>query len=263
MSTTLDRALEGYRDRQTHPESHPDMAAITALARNEIDPEDEASLLDHVSECRPCAELLLDLKCENRSHAFPASDEPDAKDAWLRLQTRLANADQPMASLSATPASPRDVSPPRPAFWRRLSFAYSLAALLALTLTIYFFTQPTTHTDKSRTVMAAPTIVHLLPAGQNNATRSPADQDPVRGDLILLLISTQIKDYPNYRLVVSSPSSGVVLEKDGLRRQENDSFAVAVATETWSRGAYRLQIYGLDGRNWVALDRYDLTLEEP
>src|SRR3954471_7094568 len=70
------------------PEEHPDPETLTAYQANELSPEEDERIQDHLAVCQHCTELLLDLEeflQPPESGVEPAADFEAAVD-WRRLR---------------------------------------------------------------------------------------------------------------------------------------------------------------------------------
>jgi hypothetical protein len=78
---------EDGRDRRD-PEEHPSPEALSAYQANELTPEEDERIQDHLAVCQHCTELLLDLEellKPPAAAAEPAADFEAAAD-WKRLR---------------------------------------------------------------------------------------------------------------------------------------------------------------------------------
>jgi len=222
------RELDGPSppDVLPNPAGHPDPDRLYAYQANELTPEEDLEIQEHLAVCGHCTELLLDIQ---RFTAPPAEEEADLSEfeqaaGWRQLRARL---DQDgFFNRSRRPRS-------------QVAAMAAIFALAILGLTIYSLTRrPETRLTYS-----------LDPFGN---TRGEASQkiDEIKLPATLLLRWQSSTRYEEYRAEIQNRDGGNVRRFPGLRQDPTFHVELKLDRSDLSPGEYQLDLVGLrDGRS--------------
>jgi len=83
--------------QRNDPEEHPDPETLTAYQANELSPEEDERIQDHLAVCGHCTELLLDLEefLQPEVVTEEAASDFEAAADWRRLRAAAEEAQKP------------------------------------------------------------------------------------------------------------------------------------------------------------------------
>jgi len=141
---SFEESLRALAARRPRGEDHPTLQELVAYRAGELSAEADDRIQEHLTQCRDCAQLLLDLAEFEQFPPPPEEMAPvDARTeaSWQRLRPRLGEREEGREAVRAEEAdedapgpSPAVLFPRRPhvPLWRRPALPWSLAAALAL-----------------------------------------------------------------------------------------------------------------------------------
>jgi hypothetical protein len=248
--------------RRRQSGTHPRPEQLAAYAAGELRPAAAEAVLEHLTVCRPCARLVLELPAFLATPARerePAARDPEADRAWQELQDRLRPAPAAPSAPSAATARPDEGSSARSRTGPPRRTILLLAACLAACL-LGFPAWIVTH-GRSR---VPPPIVPVNPPERTLGEPQPPGPQPttLRLDaeaaaLVLYLPASQA--YPRFDVEI--------LDRDGrttfpaaaapISPQE---ILVLLAHEQLPPGDYRLRVVGIDSHRRQQLGDYSLRI---
>jgi hypothetical protein len=223
----FDFLAEERRNRRD-PEEHPSPEALTAYQANELSPEEDERIQEHLAQCRHCTEMLLELE----TFLQPAGVEPVADFKTVAEGRRRGEIGKSVGF--QRPEQGREAR-----LLRSLRAFQTLAAVLGL-LTIGF-SWYLVRSQLSSILPPVPQKTHYF--AQTRAAGQAEKPESVHLPLALGFATSP--GYPRYRLEL--------LAKDG-RRLYSAETALASATLRLEKGAlppgiYVVQLWGVkDGR---------------
>lgn len=217
------------------PEAHPSVSTLTAYHANELSPEEDARIQEHLASCRRCAEIVLDFDsflAEPAGAPEVASFEVAAESRRLRERIRA----------EPEPASSR-------MNWRH--WAPAVAAVLTLVVVgFYFVYQP----DRPVTTLDA---AGALRSGER------FEAVPLSHDLVLRNPSGT--SFEEYRVEFKILSTGRVVEVSGLREDLDHprEVRVRVPRRNLEPGRHVLHLLGIRGSQEFHVGTYLVNFQGP
>lgn len=262
----LDAALRHLAEQKRRSlTSHPKPQELAAYHAGELPPEAEARLLDHLSICRECSDLLLDLS--GFADLLPPKGVPELTDEqveqdWQKLRSRMREGEgkkeRTAEVVPIRPAGP----PPRTerSYW--LPIAASLLAVLGLSFGLYQNSQVAKLEQRlSEEVLPwSPPAVTL----DDTTVRSGGDQQEVKritskDGAVLSLYSDVEETYPAYEAEIV----GRATFKATPPREEGGPVSLVIPRGYLKRDTYEIQLYGVKGSQRIPLGRYEIQVDEP
>jgi hypothetical protein len=239
-------AERAMRHRRPEPDELIDYleGRLSAAEREEI----EEAAAHHPEVARELAELA----------AFPGTDpdagvpplgEDELTASWQRFRPRLA---------SLRPSSP-------PA--RRATVRWTLAHAAAL---FFFLTTLALLVALARDTFAPPAplpnvaVAELSPVGEE--VRRADGEPTVRlateaQPLLVVLALAEAREFPAYRLTLTTASGESLWRTDELHRFDDGTFRLLLPRQLVAEGRYRLELFGRGDDGDVPLARYELSVE--
>lgn len=229
------------------PEEHPSPEELSAYQANELTPEEDERIQDHLAVCRHCTELLLDLEEFLQPPAVaagPAADFEAAAD-WKRLRDHL----------------------PQPAKARsQKRFAQPLAAslvgaliLLGLSSWRVITSQREVIELRSQVAELRQPIVNLqtisLRSIRGEAFELPADR-PVR----LTLETSAPKEYGEYTVQIMD-SEDKPISVSTLRKDEHGKLTMTLPKNFLKPGSYTIRLGVVHGGSLDVLEEYRASVK--
>lgn len=208
-------------------EEHPSVETLTAYHANELSPEEDARIQEHLASCRRCAEIVLDFDeflAEPAGGPEVANIETAAE--WRKLRKRL-------------PTKPETLA------WRRWTPA--LAAVLTLAVVgLYFMSRPdrqVTTLDSSESVRGGPLAV-IVPLSHDLVLRTESDGS-----------------HEEYRVEFQNLSTGKVTEVSGLKEDHPSEVLIRVPRRL-DPGEYEIRLWGIRDGGEDPAGTYFVKLED-
>jgi len=238
---SLDAALRHLAEQERQAlTSHPTPQALAAYHAGELPPEEEARILDHLSICRECSDLLLDLS--GFADLKPPEGVPELTDQqieqdWQKLRSKMREEEEggrkPAEVVPIRPAGP--VPKPERTFW--LPIAASLLAVLGFSFGLYQSMQLSKHSR-----------LRVVPAvSSEDLERGPANpQISAREGGSIVLTPGFDKDYSEYEadlVRIEGEKEEVLTSIQVGDLKEGDAFLVPPLAP----GTYDLRLYGIEG----------------
>ena len=260
MNKAFDSLMDQARAQVPKPKSHPNLEDLATLAREkepaetdpaETDPAETDPILDHLADCRDCADLVLAMRQDAQGN--PCAQETggdETNHAWERFQARLEKPPETLG-LAEQESNP---APRRKPLWARLWFAYGLAALLLVGLMVSHF--------RGSGIRTQVTAVNLKPLKNQRITRGIPEEkeNQVRGNLVVTLSFPGDVEYHHYRVKIREASSAKTVFEDGIWRQEDKIFVFTIDKGTLPAGEYRLTLSGRNNGTWFEMAEYELSI---
>lgn len=254
----VDRLFARLSAEGTHrdPDDHPAPEKLSAYQANELSPEEDSEIQEHLAQCTLCTELLLDLQrfLDPPSEDLPREGVADFETAagWRELRGRMGTEAKAVSEF------------PRPRRAASLKIAYSLVAALALTVVGLGLYAVKLHGD-----LKAPRAGNhiLLASAQTRGTAEPSDSislhETPNGFSVTLVKPPEI-DFPEYVAEISrekAPETGAkVLLAKSLHYQEGEGVTILLSKDDFKPGIYKIELSGLRGRQSSSVATYRLSI---
>jgi len=243
---------------------HLSTTRLMAYHRGEIPPSETTAIMEHLSLCKECSSLMLEV-----AEFFADDDEeeedsapPDLEPAWQELQGAMSGAKQrrppsPSPVLSLPPAAP-----PQRSVVRSLAFAYGVAATFAaVSIGLVVFKETTSPLGPQVNTG----LYDLTPSGSDRA--EAADATPIRfrtpGDSALLILNPEVApDSARYGVLIHSAAGAVVWRSEDLVLQTPGGFHLSLPAGALPPGRYSLKLYGITEGREIPLGTYPIAIEK-
>lgn len=213
------------------PDDHPTPEKLSAYQANELSPEEDGAIQEHLVQCALCTELLLDLQ---RFLEPPAEDLPqegvtdfEAAAEWRELRGRMGT-----ASKTAQKRQPA------------LKTLYQIAAVLAI-LAVGVAVGSYHSRLQSQTAQEAIPVSLESEVGERSAPEPPKEINLPSGDtLVSLLLNVNMvpRSAPFLATVRRKQSNDIVLRQAIVYHPEG--FALVVHSDLFQSGVYEVSIEG-------------------
>lgn len=230
------------------PPSHPSLETWVGYHAGELPAAERQDLQAHLTRCRQCVDLILDLD------AFTAPVAPE--------RTGVSDFE-------------------RAAVWRALESArkptYRWAAVAAMAASLMFATLGlASWNGQQRAIdglqdqiaeLEQPRInVPILDLRPSSRQRSARGADattelPADTAMTLVLNVEEPVEYPDYEIEVTDTTGAAVWSRRGLEASEFGAFHLALSSGSLPAGSYDLRLFGLDGEERDLLEVYPVRLE--
>jgi hypothetical protein len=205
------------------PEQHPDPDRLYAYQADELTPEEDLEIQEHLALCGHCTELLLDVQ---HFTALPAQEETGFSEferaaGWRQLRARL---DQDGFFTRG-----------RRRWWRsRVATVAAVFVLAVLGLSIYSLTRPAAEAWPFQTID---------PLYSTRGEESKIDE--VKLPVRLLLHSPAETRYSEYRAEIRDLKGTLIKDFSGLRQNDRYEVELPLDRDALRLGEYRLRLRGL------------------
>jgi len=248
------RALAARRPREGN---HPTLKELVAYRGGELAAEEDDHIQEHLTQCRDCAQLLLDLA---EFEQFPPPPEEEgpvdarAEAAWQRFRARLEETEED-AAFPPPILRPRLPLP----FWRRPALPWALAAALALCVVGLW--QRTGMQEREIEKLSRPLMRSVTLSSEDDAARGEGDQgSPVRtgeGVTYDLLLSSDpaAPRYPLYAVEIVPVTSNAKPISAGQDAASGEILHVTLPSAP-EPGDYYFEVSGIEGGRQTPVGRY-------
>ncbi len=214
---------------------HPELDELTGYLADDLAPEAEARIQDHLVACRPCTARLLDL--ETLQPAAPRTPEGVADlalaAAWREQKTRIAD-------LESTRRRQHTLH------WVSAVAASFFVATLGLSV----------HVSQLRQTIAglrAPAANVATVYLDGSATRSETEPEVLRVGAdqrfaVLFVTPPRNPSFPQYEMEILDAAGSRVLQVSGLEPSEDyGNLRIGAPLERMPAGGYQVWLHGIDG----------------
>lgn len=265
---SFEESLRTLAARRQQGENHPSPDELVAYRAGDLTAEEDDRIQEHLTWCRDCARLLLDL-AEFEQMPLPPEEvgpvDARAEASWQRLQARLGKEDQPKAR---EPEMDAEAVPPvrelrqRPAVvpvWRRPAIPWLLAAGLGLCVVGLGLRIGTLQSEVDQ--LSAPQLnVSFEDLFADGTTRSagPEEVPVLHGGGVLVV--TPPAESAEYEIeVVAAASGALVIEP--LRGAARDGVLTLGIPPSYLReGRYTARLYGIENGQRQPLGEYPFEI---
>jgi len=225
------------------PEEHPSPEELSAYQANELTPEQDERIQDHLAVCGHCTELLLDLEEFLQPPAVAAEPVADFEAAadWRRLRDHLP---QP-AKISSHKRFAQPLA------------ASLIGALILLGLSSWRvitsqreITELRNQVAELRQPIVNPYEISLRGVRSGEALKLPADR-PVR----LTLETSAPKEYGEYRVQIMDSEDKPISVRT-LRKDRHGELTMILRENSLNPGSYMLRLVGVRGGSFDMLEEY-------
>lgn len=235
---------EGRRD----PDEHPAVETLTAYQANELSPEDDWKIQEHLAVCEHCTELLLDLEEAYKPIPADAPVDFEAAEDWRRLRERIG--------IEKGAAEKRRPSGKPWIYLAAACAVFSVGSLLYAWSLRERLTEPQLNAS----------MASLEVKGNTRSVDEPKISIP-EGDgnfLFVSLVPPSLAEarYKEYRLEILDETRRTVWSKRGLLLSEDDSFDIALPRPFLTSEEYVLRVVGVEPGPERLIGEYVLNLTD-
>lgn len=227
---------------------HPSAHELVDYHFDVLTPEEAEAVQEHLSLCRECAQVVLDLSAFSRPEAGQG-ERPDLDREWDRLQARLGKGRK---EPGIQPSSP----------WR---FPWALAASFLMILGVILgvlgwnlkLREGLRESQRPRADVTLATLAPESPGaerGSDGAAR--VEVRPRQSRVLLLLNLGDLREFPGYRLELVDPILGDLWGESGVARNSDGTFLLDLPAALLESKLYRVRLYGQRGGDRVPLAEY-------
>ncbi len=231
--------------RDTAPTAHPSVESWHQYYSRQLPDAEAADLRQHLSECRQCIDLVLDLD------AF--ADPPAAKSGVADFQ---------QAAVWRTVKNALERPAPRARHWPAVA-AVAASLLFAVVGLSQRGARIETEARLAQLIQLQPNaqILDLRPGALERSSGGvDATVDlPADGATLVLHLEDEV-DYPAYQLRVVDAAGVEVNRVSDLRISEFGNFSLGLPPGTLAAGRYDLRLFGLAGEREEELETYPIRL---
>lgn len=246
------------------PTSHPEVDTWIAYHGGELPEVEERRLRSHLTSCRRCVQLLLDLDgfVNDPAHHQPANGERTA-DFERAATWRLVQASHNAAT------APTRRHPQRSwRSWRSTVAAVAATVLLALSGWTVLHQQG--ELQELRTSLSSPQanapIFDLRPGGSLRSLKSPAQrlEVPAGSGFTLIINLIEAGSWATYRARIVDPQNTEVTSVEGLKLDRLDTLTLLMPSRVLPPGLYAVELRG-DGQQAETppLESYSIEIVRP
>jgi hypothetical protein len=204
-----------------------------AYLADELPPEEDDAIQEHLTQCTLCAGLLPDLKrfLEPPREDLPREDVADFETAaeWRELRAKLRDA--------------KSVTSKR-GLLHKVSRAPALAAVLALLLVGAAYRIKVLDRELARPL--AVQITTLEAQGSKKGERGVPEPTPFRLGNVAVFETHSERPYPKYRLSFRD-KDGRIQASVEAQEDENGMIALVLPRDFLTPGLYHVEVSGLEG----------------
>jgi hypothetical protein len=263
---SFEEALRVLAARRPRGEDHPTLQELVAYRAGELSAEGDDRIQEHLTQCRECAQLLLDLA---EFEQFPPPPEEmgpvdaRAETAWQRLRSRLREEEEPEEEAPVLQHRSR----PRVALWRRPAIPWALAAGLALCVMGLGLRVGSLASRLAE--LSKPQAVRVVTLESEEDTRRSGGDEPApvhagEGVFYDLLLSAdpEAPTYPLYQVEIVSASGRAEPVLAGRQPADEGTLRVVLLSAP-EAGDYLFEVSGIEGEQETPVGRYPFTILPP
>ena len=270
MNAELESILNKLKVHWTDPDRHPDIKELLAYTQNRLSFDQREPLLDHLSQCRHCGDVLLALKSELRptDPSLIQNLDPEMEKGWAGLEQMLSNPKSDNLE-KATGIE-------KPDWWRRASTGFALAATFFLMCCIvswklYMVVRSSTgdesitlasHSEKNAMPSVNTPILILEPLSDIDSLRAEGEVKVLdRGKgLVLQLETDRFENFSAYEITIQDGQKQSIWRGGGLERRPDGSFSLVIPSGFLPPGKFHLTTYGIREDEPIELEKYLLEI---
>lgn len=262
---SLEESLRALSARRRSDEPHPDPDELVAYQAGGMAVEEADRIQEHLTQCRDCARLLLDL-ADFEQLALPPEElgpvDARAEASWQRLRNRLREEEEPTAEPYVLQRRRRLMAPT----WRRPALPWALAAGLALC--VVGLGMRTGILEQRLADLSRPRVPStILLESEDDGSRGGGDEtllragEPVRYEL-LLAGGSKSPAYSLYSIRMVAVSGHADPVPVG-RQPADQGFLHVYLASAPAAGAYVFEVSGIEGGREVPVGRYPFEILPP
>jgi hypothetical protein len=255
----FEESLRALAARRRSGEDHPAPEDLVAYRAGDLTAEEDDRIQEHLTQCRDCARLLLDLA--EFEQLTPPPDELGPVDAraeasWQRLRSRLRDEEEDEVEPPVLQHRPR----PRVPVWQRPAIPWALAAglavcVLGLGLRMGSLGRQITELEKPRAVRT------VTMTSEEEIVRGGGEEAPVHAgesvscDLVLPSDPT-VPTYPLYEVKIV-PATGEAQKTISVGRHAASAGALTIFLPSVpAEGDYFFEVSGIQGERETPVSRH-------
>lgn len=258
---SFEESLRALSARRRSGENHPAPEELVAYRAGDLTAEEDDRIQEHLTQCRDCARLLLDL-AEFEQLTPPPEDlgpvDARAEASWQRLRSRLRDEDEPGEE---EPPVLRHRPPSRIPLWRRPAVPWALAAGLFLcVLGLGLRTATLQQTVKRLSEPGINLAVVDLYGDSERTTRgeAPPEEKLSGGSVLILKLPEGSWRFKDYEVELVPAAKHPIFEPQ--RGQAQDGVLTYRLPLSAPPGSYSVHLYGLAGDRRQLLDQYSFEI---
>jgi hypothetical protein len=250
--TDLDRLftrLSTAGRRRPAPDDHPAPEKLSAYLADELSPEEDDALQEHLTACPLCTDLLLDL---NRFLEPPEEDRPregvadfETAAEWRELRGRMGSASSP-------PVGVRKRRDPH-----RIFGSPALAAVLALLFIGTASRMFVLERERGRPI--AVQITTLEAQGSKKGAPGTAEPTTFRLGNVAVFQTHSERPYPKHRLSFRDKDGRIQTTLEA-QEDENGMIALVLPRDFLPPGRYLVEVSGLEGTTANSIGEFDIQI---
>ena len=231
------------------PADHPAPEKLSAYQANELSPEEEDAIQEHLAHCTLCTGLLLDLQrfldppSEDRPREGVADFETAAE--WRELREKLR--------VKAPPAV-RKRSP-----LRGISGMQGFAAVLALFLVAMTIQIVMLERELAQPISNLTPTTTIEAQGVKKGTQGVAEPTPFRLGQVVAFDTHSPRSYTQFRLIFRDKEGGVRRIVEASENAEG-MIALFLPRRFLTPGIYKVQVLGLEGTSSDLIKEFDIRI---
>jgi hypothetical protein len=214
---------------------------LTAYQANELSPEEDERLQEHLAACRHCTEMLLELEEFLRPSEAEVKSGADLEPA--EDQRRLGREPAELSKKDRHRTS--------------LRIAYSLTAALAVALVGVSIYAGSLRSELRRPVPEMESGALLARGSQRSAS---GRAETLRVPTTLTLEVSSLKTFPEYQVDFEGQDGKVIRSVHGAQLQEDRFIRIWLPKHALESGEYQVILWGLQGGLRENLGTYDLRI---
>ncbi len=267
---SFEESLRVEAARRPRGGEHPSLADLMAYRAGELAAREEDHVQEHLTQCRDCAQLLLDLMefeqfPQPPAELAPPDERTDA--AWRRLRPQLGGGEvaEPSGVHSGPVEAPLHELRPRPSrvpVWRRPALPWALAAGLALCVAGLGWRTATLSgkVDELAAPRAGFSVMDLYPASERLRSGGPGETPAVgRGAVLILDLPRDAPGFPAYEMEVVPAAGGDPVLEPVRGPAERGSLTLELPVSV-AAGSYAVRLHGVEGERRQLLDLYPFVI---
>ena len=232
------------------PADHPAPEKLSAYQANELSPEEEDAIQEHLAHCTLCTGLLLDLQrfldppSEDRPREGVADFETAAE--WRELREKL-RVKAPTAVV-------------RRSRLRKISAMQGFAAVLALFLVAMTIQIVVLERELAQPITDLKPKTTIEAQGGKKGAQGVAEPTPFRLGQVVAFDIHSSQPYARFRLIFRDEDGGGVRRVVEAPENEEGMIAMFLPRRFLAPGIYKVEVLGLDGPTSDLVKEFDIRI---
>jgi Putative zinc-finger len=255
---SFEESLRALAARRPRGEDHPTLQELVAYRAGELSPEGDDRIQEHLTQCRDCAQLLLDL-AEFEQYPQPPEEmgpvDARTEASWQRLRARLREGEERREEGEPV-LLPRRIRVP---LWRRPALPWALAA--GLTFCSVGLWQHSGRQERRIEELSRPQAVRTVTLeAEDDGSRGADEERPVHaGEVVAydlpLSSDPRAPVYPLYAVEIVPAADGAKPIPAGRHQADHGILSILLRSAP-EAGDYYFQVSGIEGGRETPVGRY-------